>query len=162
MQPSMTKAQFLADLEAGRAEWEALLAEVPLESYTQPGAAGDWTLKDVIAHTTWHEREMVGMVEAHALVGSELWRLPLDERNAAIYEQNRNRPLEEVLAEAKATFPQLVMALQTLSDGDLNDPSYFPGMPAEWVPWQVIASNAHRHYQGHLPGLRDWLAQRKA
>jgi Protein of unknown function (DUF1706) len=99
---------------------------------------------------------MVGMVRARALVGSELWNLPTDERNAAIYEQNRTRDLDDVLSEARQVFPQLVAALKVLSDTDLNDPSRYPGMPPDWVPWQIIASNSYEHYGQHIPSVRAW------
>ena len=51
-------------------DWETLIKQVPHDSLTQPGAAGDWSLKDIIAHITWFEKEMVGLISAHALVGS--------------------------------------------------------------------------------------------
>ena len=31
-------------------------------------------------------------------------------------------------------------------DKDLMDPARFSGMPADWEPWQVIASNTYEHY----------------
>ncbi len=78
----MDKTTFIETLLAGRAEWEALLAEVGEARMLQPGVAGEWSVKDVIAHVMWGEREMVGVMQAHALVGSDLWDLPEDERNA--------------------------------------------------------------------------------
>jgi Mycothiol maleylpyruvate isomerase N-terminal domain len=78
----MNRATFLATLRAGRAEWEALLATIPIDRMTEPGAAGDRSVKDVVAHVTWSEREMIGVARAHALVGSDLWRLSQDERNS--------------------------------------------------------------------------------
>ena len=124
---------------------------------TESGVVGEWSVKDVIAHITWHEREMVGVLRARALVGSDLWNLPLDQRNAAIFEQNRHRPLSDVLTEAQQIFPHLVELVQTLDDQDLIDPSRFAQMPADWQPWQVIASNSFEHYRAHIPDLRAWL-----
>jgi len=80
--------------------WEAMIGQVEEEQLVSPGVVGDWSLKDIIAHITWHEREMVGLVKAHALVGSDLWNLPTDERNAAIYKEVRDLPLEQVLAKS--------------------------------------------------------------
>ena len=62
-------------------------------------------MKDILAHIAWYEREMIGMLRAHAVAGSDLWDVSLDARNAAIYEINAGRPLGEVQAEAWASTP---------------------------------------------------------
>jgi hypothetical protein len=139
--------------------WETLLTQIEQEQLTQPGVAGDWSLKDIIAHITWHEQEMVGLITAHALVGSELWNLPTDERNAAIYEEVRNEPLEQVLAESAEIHQQLLEALPSLSDEDLADASSFPNMPPDWQPWMLIAQNTYEHYQDHIQDVQRWLAE---
>jgi len=154
----MNKTEWLDTLQAERAQWDALLAQVDEARMTQPGAAGEWSVKDVIAHVTWFEREMVGVLRAHALVGSDLWNLPHDQRNAVIYEQNRDRALSEVLAEARAVFDQLLAGMQSLAEEDLHNPRRFADMPADWVPWQVIAGNSYEHYRQHTPGLCNWMA----
>ena len=59
---------------------------------------GKWSVKDLVAHITWSESEMVGVLAGRALVGSDLWSLTNDERNEIVYQQNRDRPLDEVLA----------------------------------------------------------------
>jgi uncharacterized protein (TIGR03083 family) len=158
----MDRATFLATLRAGRAEWEALLAAIPIDRMTEPGAAGDWSVKDVVAHVVWSEREMLGVARAHALVGSELWRLSQDERNAVVYEENRQRALDVVLGEERQVYAQLVDALEALADEDFDDPSRFAQMPAEWRPWQVFAGSTYGHYEQHLPAMHAWLRQRRA
>ena len=92
------------------------------------------------------------------MVGSELWNLPQAARNDAIFELNRARPLPDVLAEAKQVYADLAAALEGVTDEDLADPAHFPGMPADWEPWQVIAGNSYEHYQDHNRTLRIWLA----
>src|SRR5437660_2729156 len=91
----MDKATFIETLHAERAEWEALLAEVGEARMLQPGVAGGWSVKDIIAHVMWGEREMVGVMQARALVGSKLWDLPEDERNAIMVAEQRDRPLHD-------------------------------------------------------------------
>lgn len=143
--------ELLRTIRKARARWDTALAGLDDAGVVQAGFAGDWSAKDVIAHIAWHEREMIGMIRTRALAGSELWVLPLDERNNAIYRANRDRPLAEVRREAAAVYAELLEALETLSDEDLVDPAHFPGMPADWQPWQVIASNTFEHYEDHLP-----------
>ncbi len=157
MKDEMNAALFIETLRKGRADWEGLLAQVPADQMTEPGAAGTWTLKDIIAHVTWHERQMVGLLQGRTLANaSDLWLLPQDERNSAVYEQNRDRPLAEVLEEAQKVYGEVLELVATLSDDELHHPSRFEGMPAEWVPWKIIASNTYRHYQMHTPDIQAW------
>jgi len=153
----MNKVEFLNALQTAHAEWEAVLAQVGEARMTEPGVVGHWSVKDTIAHVAWFEREMVEVLRARALVGSDLWDLTQDQRNAAIFEQNRNRSLRNVLAEAQQVFLQLVELVQALDDQDLNDPSRLANMPADWSPWKIIAGNSFEHYRAHASDLRQWL-----
>ena len=117
-------------------------------------------MKDMIAHITWFEKEMVDLITAHALLGSELWNLPTDERNAAIYELVRHQTLEQVLEESAQVHQQLVEVLPTLSDQDLTDPSGFPNMPPDWQPGMLIAQNTYEHYEDHMQDVQRWLENR--
>src|SRR5436309_13694248 len=100
----MDKATFIEGLRNERAGWEALLAQVGEERMLEPGAAGAWSVKDIIAHVMWCEREMIDVCQAHALVGSDLWDLPEDERNALMVAEQRDRPLQEVLRAEQQVF----------------------------------------------------------
>jgi hypothetical protein len=144
-------------IQQGRVQWDALLAQVSEERMTQPGITGDWSVKDIIAHVSWHEREMVGVLRSHALLGSELWNLPQDQRNAQIFEENKQRSLEDVRTEASGIFLELCEGAEALEEEDLTDPGRFPGTPSEWQPWQLIANNTYEHYQQHMPDVRAWL-----
>jgi hypothetical protein len=160
MSERMTVAAMIDEIRDSRAELDDLLALLDDSQMVQAGADGEWTVKDVIAHVSWHEREMINLIRSRALLGSDLWNLPLHERNAAIYEQNRDQSLDDVRAEAAEAFRQLLESLQTLSDEDLNDPARFEHMPAEWQPWKIIAENTWEHYHDHYESLRRWLETR--
>jgi len=77
----MDQATLLKTLTETRAAWEALLAQIDEEQMFQPGAAGKWSVKDVIAHVTWGESEIAPVLRTHVLAGSDLWNLSDDERN---------------------------------------------------------------------------------
>ncbi len=157
----MDKAMFISTLKKVRQEWETLLAQVGEEQMLQPGAAGKWSVKDVIAHVTWGEREIAPVMRTHVLAGSELWNLSDDERNEIVYQQNRDRSLHEIMNEERRAYADLLAAAQTLNDEDLNDSHRYKQMPEEWVPWQLYAGNTFKHYQDHMPSIREWLAQRE-
>jgi hypothetical protein len=148
------KEQLLDLLCAARAEWDAALARIPLGWMIEPGVEGEWSVKDIVAHSTWGEREAIGVAQARALVGSELWQLPQDERNRAVFEQNRHRDLSDVLADSVDVFARFVAALEPLSQDDLNDPDRFVGLPTGWRPWRILYDPGH--YAAHLRSIRTW------
>jgi hypothetical protein len=157
----MNRCDLLAILRNERQAWEALLAEVAEHGMTEPGLAGHWTAKDIVAHITWYERETAIMIEKKALVGSDLWQLPQDERNVPIYEESKDRDLQDVLREAGNAFERLIAAIESLTEEELSDASHFREMPDEWEPWKVVASNSYEHYHQHIPGIRAWLDEAK-
>ncbi len=154
----MDKATFMAQLHAERAAWGTLLTTVDPARLEAPGLMGNWTLKDVIAHIAWHEREMVNVIKERALAGSEWWNLPYDERNARIYAQHKDQPLAEVLAEAETSYRDFLATFEAVSDADLNDAARWDKMPPEWEPWRVFSSNTFEHYHDHTADLRAALA----
>ena len=158
----MNKKTFLETMKFSRSDLEATLALIDESQMTQPGAIGEMSIKDVIAHITWFEREMVGVLEQRALLGSDLWNLPTDERNAAILQQNWDRSLPDIRQEAQQVFQQLVEAVETLDEDELNNPSRFSEMPADWIPCQVLAGNTFEHYEHHALDLRNWLGKNRA
>lgn len=156
----MNRSDFLDKVNTARLEWDTVIARVPVDRLTEPGLAGGWSVKDLIAHVAWSEREMIGVIRERALVGSPLWELSQDERNAAVFAENRDRPLADVLAEERTLWDELRPGLESLTDDDLNDPSHFrdlteaiPGVP----PWQIFAGSTFAHYDDHARDIRAWL-----
>ena len=154
----MNHKTFMTKLRHGRAAWEATIAKIPQTRLTEPALAGGWSVKDVIAHVTWFEEEMVAVIEARALVGSELWLLPADERNRAIYEEQRERPLADILAGSERAGRQLLQQADALTEEELINPARFKDMPPDWVPWQIIAGNSFNHYPDHIADMEAWLS----
>ena len=153
----MEKTTFISTLQQTRAQWEAELAQMDEQRLLRPGIVGPWSVKDLIAHVGWYEHEMVPVIRLRVFTGSEWWALPADERNAMIYQQNSQRPLQEIVHEGQRSYTDLLEAVQSLSDEDLNDPHHFRDMPEDWVPWQIFAGNSFEHYQDYLPALHTWV-----
>ena len=94
----MDKREFIERVNSERTSWDELLAQVPDDRMPEPGVEGDWSTKDVLAHVTWYEREMVGMLKSRTLIGSDWWALPLEDRNTAVHDEIMRMSLEEVRA----------------------------------------------------------------
>ena len=155
-----SKAQLLEDLRGEEARFEALLDEIGAERMTQPGAAGAWTMKDVIAHLTGWRRRTVARFQAalrHEPEPATDWPQTLqtdDEINAWIYEANRDQPLDEVRSDSRAVFERLAAALDAFPEAELQDPERFPWLRGE--TWNGAAFFAHFHEE-HEPDIRAWM-----
>ena len=152
----MNKNTFIGKLEQARSQWKVVLARMNEQRMLQPGIVGSWSVKDLLAHISWYEREMVPVILQHTFAGSEWWVLSTDERNELIYQQNWQRSLQEIVHEGQCSYMDLLQAVQSLSDEDLNDASRFQDMPEDWIPWQIFAGNSYEHYQEHLPVLSSF------
>lgn len=154
----MSKHDFLTKVYEARAIYAAALARVPAARREIRQQPGGWSVKDVLAHVVWSEREMIGLLRDRSMEsGSDLWIVAQDERNRQVYEQNKDRPLSEVLAEADHTYAALVSLIEMLSDEDLNNPARFTGMPADWLPWRVLAGSTYKHYLEHADDLKLFM-----
>lgn len=155
----MNKPDFLHAVRSEWERWQAALDAVGGERMEQP-AIGEWAIKDVIAHVTWHEREMLQVIRERVFAGSELWELPTGRRNEAIYRQNCGRSLADVWADAATVHAHFIDALEQLPEEHYGNPARFRDMPADWIPWQIFAQNSYEHYRDHTNDVRVWLASR--
>jgi hypothetical protein len=162
MAGTTSKAQLLDDLRDEQAQWEALLQDIGEEHMTQPGVAGDWSIKDIVAHLTgWRQRTVARFQAAsrHEPTPPAPWPPNLqtdDEINAWIYAANRDRPLADVLRESRDVFDQLAQALDAFPEAELIDPARFPWLEGE--PLSGAAFFGHFHEE-HEPDMRAWLAK---
>lgn len=132
MTDKWTKAGALAALQAGRSQWEAVLAQVGDTWMTEPLQAGEWAIKDIIAHITWYEQQTALVLQPHAGPGPDrnwLWAFTAEKRNMILFTADRDLPLPDVCAAAHEAYGQLVAAVQALTVANLRDPQRFPDMP---------------------------------
>ena len=163
MDKQITKASLLHELRAARAEWDELLAEVGEERMTEPGAAGDWSVKDVMAHLSSYDRWFVQASEAHfrgempPLDGTE--SMDFEQRNLFRHQQTRDHLLAHVQAESQRVFDRLLEVVEAHSEEFLTQPQQFEGAPGPLLVWKMIEGDGYEHYRDHMRSIRAWLAQ---
>ena len=161
MDNGMTKTELLDTLRARRAEWDAVLAEVLRERMTEPGVAGEWSAKDVVAHLTsymgWYADRLHENLRGEVYLPTEEDMMHWDERNARFYQRNRDRPLDEVLAESAAVFDRLLAGVEAQSEAFLIEPQQFEGAPGPVRIWQMLRGDVYDHYREHATAIRTWL-----
>jgi hypothetical protein len=164
METSTNKAAVLEALRRERAGWEALLAEVGEERMLQPGAAGEWTFKDVAAHlSAWRRRSIARLAAASRgePPPPNEWPAGLeedDEINAWFHDIDRDRPLQDVLREPREQFGQLEELVQALPEQDLQDPGRFPWLEGHSLGAAIVSGLFFGHlHEEHEPAIRAWL-----
>jgi hypothetical protein len=161
MTETMTKDALLGNIQEGYNQFEALLASLSEEQMLVPEVNGPWSVKDNIAHlTAWHnytldrlESLLAGKEPPEFMPGLTTE----DEENEQIYQQNKNRPLAEVLTDFRASYQRMYNTVQALSEETLN--RLFPGSTKSYPAWGLIAGNTYEHYQEHGNIIRDWLCR---
>jgi hypothetical protein len=160
MGSTRSKAQLLDELKDEQACWEALLGEISEAHMQEPGVAGDWSIKDIVAHLTgWRHRTVARFQAAlrHESSFSTLWPTHLetdDEINAWLYAANKDRPLSDALEESPAVFGQLVDTLSAFPEAELLDPRRFDWLEGEPLSGALIFGHFHEE---HEPDMRAWL-----
>ena len=159
----MNKSELLNGVREEYLQWEALLNQIGEARMDQPGAAADWSIKDIVAHLTGWRRRTVARLQAAQRGEGEppsYWPTHLqtvDDINAWIYETNHERPVREVPDESHDVFQQMFAAIEGLPDEVLSDPAHH--LP--WLEAQSIKPSdffAHFHEE-HEPDMRAWLAR---
>ena len=155
------KEALLAQMYDEHAFWHALLADIGEARMEQPGPMGEWTFKDLAAHLTGWRARTIARLEA-ASQGQEAppppWPASLetdDDVNAWIYQQNRDRPLRDVLSDADGSYQRLAAALAALPETDLTTPGRFA-----WMEGKPLAEGdffGHLHEE-HEPSIHAWLS----
>lgn len=163
MSKGMSKTRLLAELQDEQAAWEALLSDIGEARMTEPGVAGEWSIKDIVAHLTSWRRWTVSRFQA------ALQRQPMptppwpshmrndDEINAWMHEASKDRPLSVILQEDRAVFQQLVDTLSEFPEAELLDPHRFAWLEGE--PLSGAAFFGHFHEE-HEADIRAWLSKR--
>jgi len=150
----MDKAELLRRVHEGRARLEAALAEVPREQWTEPQLDNGWSFKDLMAHIGFWERHVhriLTTLQRDATL-DPAYEATIDELNARVFRENRDRPLDEILRDERQAYEDVLALIETAPDADLFDPHRFTwtnGRP--FVDW--IEGNTYGHYEEHLEQL---------
>jgi hypothetical protein len=159
----LSKDDVIAARRAGQAELETALAAVGEARMTEPGAAGSWSVKDVLAHIAVGDEWTADQIE-RATRGDpppnaeEMRQMQADGwfdnefRNTSYYEENKGRPLADVLAWQRRARARLLAALESAPDAVLAQPDWWTGgRPlGQCIP---ISHDAE-----HAEGICAWLA----
>lgn len=158
-----TKQDALNAVDADERQWSQLVEAVGLENMEVPGAMGDWTFKDLAAHVNGWRESSLNRLESD-LTGAprkEPWpssidRDDYDKVNDWLHEQNRDRPISDVLADTRALSNRVRALIAAIPEEKLFDPSLSPDDDSYGV--EIASGEFFSHLPDeHLPDVNAWL-----
>jgi hypothetical protein len=162
----MDKTELLEALEDGRQELLEMIEDLPDEALLEPGVEGEWSIKDILAHLTYWEGQIVtllyqvsrGMPQpSTAHFGEE----SVDALNARWQEQNKSRSLEMIWNDFLGVRKQTIRRVLEMSEADLTDPNRYPwAKGVALIEW--VANDSVLHEEEHADSIREWLDRRDA
>ena len=125
-----SKIELMASIER---EWKSLMDVVSKLDFTQLTTpdAGGWSPKDNLAHLAEWMKVLMGYHldrrPSHEVLGvaedvTKGWDMEII--NPVLFERNRNRPLQDVLADLKSVYVELINKLESLTYEDLLAPRH--------------------------------------
>lgn len=161
----MSKQILLKEIRDARAHLLAAIKGLSEDEMRQPGVAGYWSVKDILAHLVAWEAELVTALSRKLSRRSkDAPRIVLiddiDEWNAEQYHLNAPRPLSVILEDFHGVHKYLLRAVEDLDERVLETPMYFEWMEGEPLAY-LIRDIAVWHEEEHAEDIHRWREQKK-
>jgi hypothetical protein len=150
----MRKQQFLDRLAAQWAALQDAYAGLTAAQMQQAGVAGDWSVKDILAHvTTWEEESLAHLPTILAGKTPPRYSVTyggIDAFNAKRTEEKRGLALAEVLEQLDAVHRRLVEYIHSAPEELFTRETRFR---------RRLRIDTYSHYPGHAAAIRAWREQ---
>ena len=157
-----SKAELMASIER---EWQALMDVVAKLDFTQMTTpdAGGWSPKDNLAHLAeWMKVLMdyhLDRRSSHEVLGvseevTKGWDMEII--NPVLFERNRNRSVQDVLAELKSVYVTLINKLEAMTFEDLLIPRHADDPEKRPVLMWVLGDTTD-HFAEHRATIEKML-----
>ncbi|HXZ06283.1 MAG TPA: ClbS/DfsB family four-helix bundle protein [Ktedonobacteraceae bacterium] len=161
MTEQLNKTSILKQMSTSYAALEEILTSLDKKQYFTEGVIPGWSIKDVLAHiASWHHR-LLKWLDAAARNEEPTISGPdnveeMDALNAQFYQENKALPLDEVMADFRSSYQQIMDITQVMAEEDLMNPHRFAWSQGRPL-WHLIAGDTFEHYQEHTAQIQEWL-----
>jgi hypothetical protein len=157
----VTKDEFLAKIRQEHTRLDDIVTRVGESRMEEPVLEGDRSVKDVLAHIGAWEKIAVGLVRRN----EPLTPPPPGENgpstdaiNDKVYQDNRDRPLADVVAEEQQSYASLIAMVESMSQAELETPVGGQEHEGQSPPAAaIIGGNSDGHYIEHIEQIERWL-----
>jgi hypothetical protein len=152
------KPTLIANIKHDRARLDELVTSLDHARLLEPALDGGWCVKDALAHITAWEQLCLKWIREGRREEGPFTQGTIDAFNRGIYETNRDRALDAVMADSRRSYDAIVQTADTLPDDIDAAPAWAPGRSLG----EIISSNADEHYREHIDQIEAWLRARNA
>lgn len=161
----MNKSELLETLEDSHQELVEMLENLPEATLLEGGVNGSWSIKDILAHLTYWEGQLVTLLfqaksgapkPGTVHFGSE----SVDAINERWHTQGQGRSLEMIWSDFIGVRKQTIRRVSAFSDTDLQDPQRYPWLSGKPL-WMWVVNDTIEHEEEHADDIREWLDQRE-
>ena len=150
------KDTLLNDMRKGYSDFDTLLASLNEQQMLAEGNDG-WSIKNHIAHlTAWQQRTLnvLQAIANNVELPDPTPDMTIDQINEQFHQRDVALPLERVLVEHRAMQQQMLNAVQSMSEDDLNRPiSWLDDRSV--IGW--VIGNTYEHYEEHTHYIQERL-----
>jgi hypothetical protein len=158
---TLNKVLVLERIQTERRRLETSLKGLSREQMETAGVVGDWSVKDVLAHLVEWEQMFVGWYQAG--LHGEVPQVPapgiswgeLDRLNQQIYAKHRDRDLDKILEEFRASYDKALATIQEMSEAEMFTPCQYTWLGEGSLVGYILANSAN-HYRWAKDKIRDW------
>jgi hypothetical protein len=153
----LERQRLLRRLDEAWEDLKASYAGLSTEELLEPGVAGDWSVKDLIAHVAWWEEEALTHLPV-ILAGRRPPRYSttyggIDAFNAKRMDQRRSLSISEVLRQRDETHRRLTDLIARAPAEQLAGETRF---------LRRLRLDTYAHYREHAGAIREWRKRRAA
>jgi uncharacterized protein (TIGR03083 family) len=148
--------RLLTKLDTAWAAFKESYDGVPDAQLMEPGAIGDWSVKDILAHVTiWEEEALthLPLIVAGGRPPRYVTYGGIDAFNARMIAQTRSLSLSEVRRRLDETHRRLIAFIQSAPAGQFA---------RETRARRRLRLDTYGHYPLHAAAIRDWQERRSA
>jgi hypothetical protein len=151
----VNRQQLLNRLDTAWVAFQASYAGLSSARLVEPGVAGDWSVKDVIAHVTWWEEEALRHLPL-IIAGDRPPRYSvayggIDAFNAMMAERKRDLSLSDILTQQEDTHRRLVDFIQSVPEDQITRETRFR---------HRLRLDTYSHYPIHTKAIEEWRQRR--
>ena len=151
----MNRQQLLSRLDTAWLAFQASYAGLASWRLTEPGVAGDWSVKDIIAHVTWWEEEALRHLPL-IMAGGRPPRYSvtyggIDAFNAMMAERKRDVSLSDVLTQQHDTHQRLIDFVRSVPEEQFTRDTRFR---------RRLRLDTYSHYPIHTNAIQEWRQRR--
>ena len=143
----MDRKQLLARIDRAWSAFTLSYDGLDADVANEPGAVGDWSVKDIVAHvTTWEEETLKNL--PLIMKGLRTSRYgDIDRFNAEHVAKNRHLALSEVLQQLSETHRRLIAFLEVVPESQFATETHFR---------RRLRLDTYGHYPDHTASIWMW------